>query len=59
MQRHDTDLLSLVAGLLFSLLGLAFLLDEGDVLTVSPEWVVPTILIGVGVAGVLASRPRG
>ena len=59
MQRHDTDLLSLVAGLLLTLLGLAFLLDEADVLTVTAAWVVPTILIGVGVAGVLASRPRG
>ena len=58
MQSHDTDVLSLVAGLLFTLLGVAFLLETADVLTVDGDWVLPAILIAGGVAGVLAARPN-
>jgi hypothetical protein len=59
MERHRLDPLSLVAGLMFAVLGVLFLLDNAGSLTVQPRWVWPILLIGLGVAGLLASRPRG
>ena len=41
MRRHRTDLVSLVAGLLFTTLGVVFLLGELRGLTVEARWVVP------------------
>ncbi|MDQ1375431.1 MAG: hypothetical protein QOJ09_2769 [Actinomycetota bacterium] len=58
MQRHDLDPLSLVSGVLFAGLGILFLLDEAGSVTVQPRWVWPLVLIALGVAGLLASRPK-
>ena len=59
MERHDLDVVSLVAGLLFVALGATFLLDELDVLDLQLRWVWPSLLIALGIAGLVTSRPRG
>ena len=58
MERHELDPFSLVAGLAFAGLGVLFLLDGAGSLTVQPRWVWPILLIAIGVAGLLASRPK-
>jgi hypothetical protein len=58
VQRHDLDALALVAGLLFAGLGVLFALDAGDALDVEARWIWPILLIGLGIGGLLASRPR-
>jgi hypothetical protein len=58
MERHELDPLSLVGGVVFAGLGVLFLLDGAGTLTVQPRWVWPILLIALGVAGLLASRPK-
>ncbi|MGH9189401.1 MAG: hypothetical protein ACRD0Q_05125 [Acidimicrobiales bacterium] len=58
MQRHDLDLVSLTAGVTFAGLGAAFLLDLTSGLTLQLRWVWPLLLIAIGVAVLLGSRPR-
>ena len=58
MERHELDPLSLVGGIAFAGLGILFLLDGWGSLTVQPRWVWPMLLIAIGVAGLLASRPK-
>ena len=62
MKRHDTDVVSFTAGVLFLAIGLAYLLPEVTGIRVATAWVVPALLIGLGVCGLLAaftSRPAG
>lgn len=58
MEPHRLDPLSLVGGLLFAGLGVLFLLDEAGTVNMHPRWVWPLVLIALGLAGLLASRPR-
>jgi hypothetical protein len=58
MERHQLDPLSLVGGVVFGGLGVLFLLDGWDTITVQPRWIWPILLIALGVAGLVASRPR-
>jgi hypothetical protein len=58
MQPHELDPFAFVGGLLFSGLGVLFLLDEAGSIAVSPRWIWPLVLIALGVAGLLASRPK-
>ena len=55
MWRHDLDPLALMAGMLFSGLGIAFLAGGFDL---PLRWIGPVLLIVVGVVGLLATRPR-
>lgn len=57
MRRHELDLFSLVAGLLFVGAALVWGLaeDPGEALD---GWPVPTLLIAVGLAGLVASVVR-
>ena len=55
MRRHETDLVSFTAGLLFSAVGLAYLLPEVSDIKIETPWVVPTLLIGLGVCGLLSA----
>ena len=62
MRRHDTDAVSFTAGVLFLAIGLAYLLPEVSDIRVATAWVVPALLIGLGLCGLLAaftSRPAG
>jgi len=58
MERHELDPFAFVAGLLFSGLGVLFLLDEAGSINVQARWVWPLMFIALGVAGLLASRPK-
>jgi hypothetical protein len=58
VSRHNVDPTSLVAGLVFVVIGIAYVLDAADVLTVQAKWVVPLALIGLGVAGLAGSILR-
>lgn len=55
MRRHDVDVLSLMAGLLFMLMGLGWLLDAADAFRVDWEWLAPLVLVGLGLVGLLTS----
>lgn len=54
MPRHDLDAVSLVAGVAFAGLALVSLLDQWAVL--SARWLIPLLLIAVGIAGLAANR---
>ena len=59
MTRHETDTVSLVAGLLFVAIAGLWALSRAGVLANTGRWLVPLVLIAVGVAGLLTARPRG
>jgi hypothetical protein len=54
MKRHDTDLISLVSGVLFAALGVVFALDEAGTYHVDLS-VVPAIVFIVFGLGITAS----
>lgn len=58
MWRHELDLTSLVAGVVFVALGLAFLLDVLDTIDLAARWVPPVLLIGLGIAGLATAWGR-
>jgi hypothetical protein len=58
MKRHALDLVSLLGGLLFVGLGVAFLLDSLNVWSADITWVPPIVLIVLGLAGVLSTFAR-
>jgi hypothetical protein len=58
MTRHPLDVVSLVAGVLFAGLGVAFLLDALDAWSADITWVPSIVLIGLGLAGVLSTVAR-
>jgi hypothetical protein len=58
MKRHPLDLFSLLGGLLFMGLGLAFLLDALNKWSTDITWVPPVVLIVLGLAGVLSTFGR-
>jgi F0F1-type ATP synthase assembly protein I len=59
MSRHDLDLTSLVSGIVFVGVGIVFLLDLSADYSVSPRWVIPLVLIGIGLAGLLSTANAG
>jgi hypothetical protein len=53
------DRASIVFGLFFVVVGVAFLLDRLDVWTIRPRYLPPIVLIGLGIAVLVgASRPH-
>jgi hypothetical protein len=58
VSRHDADLTSLIAGLVFVAIGVAYLLNAMDVVEVDAKWVVPLALVGLGLAGLAGSLTR-
>lgn len=58
MTRHDTDIVSLVAGLLFLGIVGTWALDAAALLPGSRGWLLPLVLVAAGVAGLLSARPR-
>jgi hypothetical protein len=59
MNTSEFHITTLVAGLLFVILGGAFLLDAAGVWSVHPLIVGPVLLIGMGVAIIAGSIARG
>jgi hypothetical protein len=47
-----------VAGGLFIVVGVAFLVDQAANFDVNLQWIWPVLLIGLGIAGLVRSRPR-
>jgi hypothetical protein len=58
VKRHDLDVLSLVAGLLFAGLAVAFFFDATDVWSADVSWVPAIVLIALGIGGVLSALRR-
>ena len=58
MRRHELDPVSLVFGLLFLLIALAFLTDAPAVAVLRLRWLLPALGIVVGI-GLLGSALRG
>jgi hypothetical protein len=58
MKRHPLDLVSLLGGLLFMGLGVAFLLDALNRWSTDVTWVPPIVLVVLGLAGVLSTFGR-
>lgn len=56
MEPGDLDRTSIVAGIVFIVLGMLFLLERAGVLDVQPAYVWPLLLIGLGVAVLLGGR---
>ena len=59
MKRHDLDLLSLVAGLVFLAVAVGHLLDEATGLDVNGQYVAPVALVTIGLASLAAVLRNG
>lgn len=58
MTRHPTDTVSLVAGLLFLGIVGIWALDRSGLDPGAHTWILPELLIAIGVVGLLSVRPR-
>ena len=52
MKQHATDVISLVAGVLFVTLGVMFALDKLGAVTIDVTWIPAIVLVGLGIAGI-------
>ena len=59
MRRHELDLTSLVAGLVFIGIAVAYLIGSYTSLRIDAGWVLPMGLVGLGVAGLAGSLRVG
>ena len=57
-RQPDFDHRSLIAGALFTALGVVFLIDQATGIRIDVRWVWPLLLIGLGVAGLASSAAR-
>ena len=55
MRQHETDYLSLAAGLIFTALGVLFAISAATGWQIDGRWIAPTVLIALGAGGVAAS----
>ncbi len=52
MRRHELDVFSLVAGLVFVAVAIGHLLDDGGAgLDFDGRWIAPVVLVALGAAG--------
>jgi hypothetical protein len=58
MKRHEPDWTSLIAGLTFCAIALAYLGGEVTNRSLELRWVVPMLLIGLGIAGLAGTLAR-
>jgi hypothetical protein len=58
MKRHETDWTSLIAGLTFCVIAVAYLGGEISGRSLELRWVIPLLLIGLGAAGVAGTVVR-
>ena len=56
---RDSNTTSLIAGIVFIVLGVLFLLDRLGVLALSGRYVWPVVLVAIGVAIMVGSGRRG
>ncbi|MBV8161048.1 MAG: hypothetical protein JO265_09010 [Acidimicrobiia bacterium] len=56
MMRDRPNPGALVAGALFIVLGVLFLVDRTSGIDLNVRWVWPALLIGLGIAGLVRSR---
>jgi hypothetical protein len=59
MRRHELDLTSLIAGLVFVAIAAAYIVAEYSDVVVNAGWVLPLGLIGLGLAGLAGTLRRG
>ena len=59
MRRHEIDPISLVTGLVFVAIAVAYLVGQYTHTDISAGWVLPLGLIGLGLAGLTGSVRRG
>jgi hypothetical protein len=59
MRKHELDLTSLVAGLVFVAIAVAYIVGEYSDVVVNAGWVLPLGLIGLGLAGLAGTLRRG
>ncbi len=59
MKRHPLNVFSLIAGVMFSTIGVVFLLDQLDVIhNVNADWIPAAVFLSLGVGGILQhARP--
>jgi len=58
MKRHEPDWTSLIAGVTFCVIALAYLGGEVTYRSLELRWVVPMLLIGLGIAGLAGTLVR-
>ena len=58
MKRHEPDWTSLIAGITFCAIALAYLVGEVTNRRLELRWVVPMLLIGLGLAGLAGTLVR-
>jgi hypothetical protein len=58
MKRHEPDWTSLIAGVTFCAIALAYLGGEITHRNLELRWVVPVLLIGLGIAGLAGTLVR-
>lgn len=56
--RHRTDFFALFAGVMFAALGVGFLLDATEAWDADVTWVLPVVLIALGLGGILTTVTR-
>ncbi|HBY45528.1 MAG TPA: hypothetical protein DEU95_06065 [Chloroflexi bacterium] len=59
MGDKTLNITAVVLGLLFVVIGVLFLLNEYDLIKVDGYYILPLLVIGVGVAILLGSRSPG
>lgn len=57
-RQRELNHRSLISGLLFTALGVLFLIDQATGVRVDVRWVWPLLLIGLGVAGLASTAAR-
>jgi hypothetical protein len=58
MKRHDPDWTALIAGVTFSLIAIGYLVGEATHRSLELRWVLPILLIGLGLAGLAGTLVR-
>jgi hypothetical protein len=58
MKRHETDWTSLIAGVTFCAIAVAYLGGEVTHRSLELRWVLPMLLIGLGIAGLAGTLVR-
>lgn len=63
MSRHEPDWLALCCGLIFTALGLGYVVTSALGVRIDAVWVLPALLVALGAAGIVATaqanRGRG